>query len=530
MKSNINVNSSNNFLDLRYQQLTDVTLENSFNSFKDLDQYTKVDLRDNNLTTAGIINLLNMISKRNLEEIYLGYNSFGKCDTSELFAKLSDFKGLKKLYINDSFIFDEGIKHLTNNFKYHPNLTHLDLSSNQIKFEGAKYLGDFLAHNSSLSTIYLSYNQIGEVGAKFLFMGISKNSSLKKIYIRSNAIKDDGLKIISSLLQNNNILESINIGDNEISDKGIEEFCKFLKVSKSIKSLNLGRNNISNIGASAIANIFLQQRSQIEHLNIGKNQIGDVGASALAQSLCNNNILKIFNVRDNNISEEGAKEIGSMLEHNNTIDIVNICDNHLGNEGVRVLCESIENNNHLKCLYITNNNYDEKGTEFLNLLKRKKEDLLLVHFFDKNKYYSSTSNFTKVEFLNGQLSSSDLKKLLKELKDIAVINIQNVRLDSDLMFVISDYLNTQIVALNLSNNSIDAESAKILAKGIEKCSNLEILELKNNNLGREGAKYIAQALEDKKPIFVDMSYNYVGFEFIEEICEYHKLDRLAWTF
>ncbi len=515
------------FLNLRYKKMSDEALVSILKHLKNTDKIRKIDIRDNNLTAIGILNFCSQLEKDlHLEELYIGYNQIGQNSTDQLFKILSGFKYLKKLYINDSGIDNHGIKSFVINFKHHNNINHLDFSSNKIGIEGAAYLGDFFATNNSVSTIYLSYNGIGVEGVKLLFEGISCNTTLKTIYIRNNDIKDEGLKIIAKSLEENNILESLNIGDNNISDVGVIALCNSLYKNQSIKSLNLGRNDISEKGAHAIGKILLENKP-LEHLNIGKNIIADNGVSYLSEALKNNTNLLIFNVRDNKISDIGAEKIGQMLQQNSKINILNVCDNQIGDRGIESICNGLKENSSVKFLYITNNEYSKKGTKLLNELQ---QNLEVVHFFDKNLYYLSAESLNSLNHLNRNISNDELKTLFSASDRISAINIQGALLNEECLYTLANYFNKNIIALNLSNNSLDARSAKILSEGLRKCSNLKILELKNNNLGREGAKYIAQALEGLNPEFVDMSYNYVGFEFIEEICQYHNLNRLAWTF
>src|SRR3990167_4404212 len=88
-----------------------------------------------------------------------------------------------------------------------------------------------------------------------------------------------------------------------------------------------------------------------------------------------------------------------------------------------------------------------------------------------------------------------------------------------------------ITTIDLRDNKIGPDGAKILASAIKNSSGLHVLNLRNNAIGIQGTKALAEALVANKQIhLVDLSYNNLGFEFIEEITEYYKLDRLCWRF
>ena len=90
--------------------------------------------------------------------------------------------------------------------------------------------------------------------------------------------------------------------------------------------------------------------------------------------------------------------------------------------------------------------------------------------------------------------------------------------------------NRKITALSFRNCEISPFELPGLLSKLD-IDSVKYLDFRHNNLGKEGAKLIAKKFCNSKELeFVDLSYNYVGFEFIEEISRYHHLDRTIWKF
>ena len=70
------------------------------------------------------------------------------------------------------------------------NLTHLDLSGNDMRAPGAKVVAQFLSHNRTLTELNLANNQIPSTAASALGAALKRNTTLEHLDLSSNSFTD----------------------------------------------------------------------------------------------------------------------------------------------------------------------------------------------------------------------------------------------------------------------------------------------------------------------------------------------------
>ena len=70
------------------------------------------------------------------------------------------------------------------------NLTHLDLSGNDMRAPGAKVVAQFLSHNRTLTELNLADNQIPSTAASALGAALKRNTTLEHLDLSSNTFTD----------------------------------------------------------------------------------------------------------------------------------------------------------------------------------------------------------------------------------------------------------------------------------------------------------------------------------------------------
>ena len=151
--------------------LTQYMLENPY--------VTSLDLKGNNLTTAGIQALAGVFRPPcRLETANLEWNSIG----------VGGGKGLEVLA---SVLSDND------------SLVNLDLRNNKIGPEGAAALSALLKSNTTLQVLDLRWNEIGPAGGRSLLAALQSNKSLKSLELAGNKVPDDVLQRIEGILSEN---------------------------------------------------------------------------------------------------------------------------------------------------------------------------------------------------------------------------------------------------------------------------------------------------------------------------------------
>ena len=132
---------------------------------------------------------------------------------------------IKRLYIYNNNISDEGIKHLAAALKENNNdtLQTLDLDGNNIGDEGAKYIADMLAVNKTLQRITLDNNKIGDKGAESIATSLTINTGIREMWLDGNVITDAGAGKLAEALEGNHSIKTLTLYSTGISYNNINK-------------------------------------------------------------------------------------------------------------------------------------------------------------------------------------------------------------------------------------------------------------------------------------------------------------------
>eukprot|EP00956_Cyclotella_meneghiniana_P017020 scaffold27460_cov56-Cyclotella_meneghiniana.AAC.5 len=130
---------------------------------------------------------------------------------------LASSSSLVSLVLKNNQITDEDIERIFNNSSEHCNISHLDLSHNQISCAGVEsVVKKFISPHSSLSSLDLSGNKLCDECAATLGLALVDNESLMSLNLSLNGIGDTGGVALFESMRQNNVLRSINISSNRL--------------------------------------------------------------------------------------------------------------------------------------------------------------------------------------------------------------------------------------------------------------------------------------------------------------------------
>lgn len=519
------------YIDLRYCDLNDDNISIVLESIKQNDCITSLDLRDNNLTSKSLFYIFNVLGNKFsqcIEEIYLGYNKFcALAENINTWTEIS-FCKLKVLTINDNQLLSEDLDIWANFIVKQKKLQHLDISCNNLDESSVQTITNIVKQNQYLESLYLSYNP--KINGKIAPLGqiIGNHKKLKTLYVRCLNLGDEGCDLLTKTLSNNKSLKTLNLGDNSITNTGFASICENLKKNTTLECLNLGRNLLTPNAMLILAN-FLQTNTTVNKYNFGKNEIGDTGLQVLAQNVLHQKLpIKMFNLRDNAITDAGVDSLILFLEQLPILENINVCDNAISSSKILFLHTVLKRKKFIKFMYVDGNVIDKQAIKELTyvspivvpFLKDRSEIFCLQEEAQKSidnlvkinaNYYRDTDNLLpnsiySIVFDGKKLTNAEIEKFANLFE------------------------NRKITALSFRNCEISPFELPGLLSKLD-IDSVKYLDFRHNNLGKEGAKLIAKKFCNSKELeFVDLSYNYVGFEFIEEISRYHHLDRTIWKF
>lgn len=153
------------------------------------------------------------------------------------------------------------------------NVSHINLSMNEIGDKGALALASVLKVNKTVTCLNLTDCAIKDMVAEALFKALEANTSIKEINLSYNSITSGGIKALANMLKANNTITKIHLAGNNIGDEGAKLLAEAVNDNTSLSTLGLEECNIGNDGASALLNIL--DKTAIEELLLESNDIDD---------------------------------------------------------------------------------------------------------------------------------------------------------------------------------------------------------------------------------------------------------------
>jgi Ran GTPase-activating protein (RanGAP) involved in mRNA processing and transport len=210
-------------------------------------------------------------------------------------------------------------------------------------------------------------------------------------------------------------------------------------------------------GGIAIAT-FLQDNRGLHKLDLEGNCIGPEGARALANVLTLLTGLTLLNIRDNNIGTEGAASMSSAIQKHGSLVELDLRDNRMGALGLASLVPAIQAST---CLV-------------------KLNDL-------------------QIETAGVCANSMQVRNMTDPGYEMVFVHLRLRTQARDITF------------LDLADNGLGFEGARLLRAVLLDCKNLEELDVRSNHLRSAGVVLISDAFPELRKLrWLDLSYNLVN--------------------
>ncbi len=320
-----------------------------------------------------------------------------------------------------------------------------------------------------------------------------------------------------------------NIEDKKLSDDTL---------TMSFPGTNIYHFNyrLSDMDLQPICIAFMPQINFLIELDLSFNKLTDKGGVTISKLVEYAENIKKINLSGNQIADLGSEKLAESLKGKIFLSHLNLNSNHIGNTGIMFINELLFTNSVLLNLDIGNNHYDwDAMIAITSALTTTNKSLNILNVDDPNYKIQDQDFFT--HFGKMLLKNKSLKKLSMKLhklrfegvailtdhlsfnKTLEVLDISCNQICFQGMTFISEYLqreDTALKSLNLANNKISDQGAKIFAQGIAHNRSLLHVDLTTNSINCDGLCRIAEGLSENETLLSLKLFwnNYFGKESI----------------
>ena len=433
------------------------------------------------------------------------------------------FSSLRTMF-SRAKIDNKEIDQLSQALSVNTELTHLNLSGNEIGESGAQLLSEALSVNTKLTHLNLSGNQIGKSGAQLLSKALSVNTELTHLNLSGNQIGKSGAQFLSDALFCNTTLTHLNLDDNLVGPDGVAYLSLALVFNTTLTYLNLDGNLAQAFGATYLSRALSRNTTALTDLNLARNEIDDSVANSLSRALSVNTTLTYLNLSGNKIGTPGATCLSRALLGNTTLTDLNLSGNKIDTSGATYLYWALLQNTTLTGLNLSGNKIGTPGATSVFQVLSRNTTLTYLNLSGNiiHDFYAPPLRVFFVSLTHLNLSDTNiddrvfyfLVSFLSRNTTLTHLNLSHNSIDDGGAFRLSEALseNTTLTDLNLSHNGIDDGGALHLSGALSENTTLTDLNLSHNDIDDGGALHLSGALSKNTTLtHLNLSHNGIDY-------------------
>ncbi len=479
------------FIDLSNISLEDSQIQELTKFLKTNMEINAFDLSCNNLSSKGVVELINALieSEREAFSLDLSDNDIGSYSSQSraivLLAKLIRNNKVVHLIINDIGMIARDYSKIFGALKKNTSIEKLDLSKNPIP-EGfregtANKIAYVLHHHSKLISLNLSETGITDSVIKNVVEAIKEyrtesKSNIKELDIGENEITEEGMDSLVEFVPQFRKLESLKLYDNFIGN-GVERLVDVLK-GTSISTLDLSRTSLlvdeRNTEGVTGAMVKLVSESKVSTLNLLGNSLDEKVIKGIFVAISNRQekVLKELNLSHNFIQMDSDlwSKISGRLGNNNPLEFLSLSDMDITDDGLIKVVNALKGSN-VQGLNIANyDGIDQTTVKAVSELLESSK-LRFLNIADCNECAETRL----------PLEVEGLFKALEKNRSLMYLDISGYHLNDESIGIISKYLNSNINLqyLSLAHSRLESKnSIKVLFQRLKSNNKLQYLDIR----------------------------------------------------
>ncbi|CAK8996797.1 LRR and CARD domains-containing protein 3) (Nucleotide-binding oligomerization domain protein 3) [Durusdinium trenchii] len=277
------------------------------------------------------------------------------------------FDGSDETLGDDETFGDDEVKVLVETLKVNRSVSSIYLAQAEITDTGVKAIAEMLMHNNRITRINLDYNKIGDSGVEALAEVLKHNRSIIHIYLRWNDIGEVGAKALAEAVQENDVILHIGLDPAESGHqcedamRRIDQRCEANQEAKATATVEKLVQELKTDGAK-------------KEIDLRSQYIGDAQVQALSQVLEINESITHIDLSNNPIKDAGAQALAEVLKHNRSITNIDLRYNQIGEVGAEALAEAVQENDAILEIALRGNPLtDGSGPEALERIQERCE-------------------------------------------------------------------------------------------------------------------------------------------------------------
>ena len=308
----------------------------------------------------------------------------------------------------------------------------------------------------------------------------STNSNINCLYLKNNYLQPSSARTIGNIIKKN-CLETLKVTDNHLRHGSIGELSVALPMNYSIHYLTLNNASLKSDDICMLINALTGK--DIQFLDISDNYCGSKGAKSVALFVHTNKMLRSLDVSKNlmALSDQGIQccRNATVSQYSSPEDI---CDDWAG---IASFFDAVKSNPNITSLYLSNILFLDNCCYQLVSAFQQSRKLLPLYWASLDVALGTILALVNCNELSVSLNISD-----NGFGDHVVCKWFNALL----------YNNTTLKLLDISDNRLQAASAKIILHVLQCNCTLTCLALGSNKINDKDCQYLAEALSVNKTI------------------------------
>ncbi|CAH7403936.1 NACHT, LRR and PYD domains-containing protein 4C [Phodopus roborovskii] len=309
-------------------------------------------LQVNNVSFSGnnhlFFELLNQ--KQSLRHLDLSLTSLSRSDMKMLYDMLNqDECNIEKLLLKDSHLSPDDCMIFACTLISSKKLTHLNVACNSLD-KGIHLLCKALCHpDCVLKNLVLANCSLSEQCWDYLSDVLKRNKTLTHLDISSNDLKDKGLKVLCKALSlPESVLNTLRLINCLITTSGCQDLAEVLSINQNLKNLQISKNKLQDAGVKLLCDAIKQPNCHLEMIGLEGCELTGACCEDLASIFSQNKTLWAISLRQNALDRRGMLMLCEAVKHHRcTLHILGLQITDFDKETQRLLIAEEEKNPHL---------------------------------------------------------------------------------------------------------------------------------------------------------------------------------------